>query len=186
MHNKTLVFSKAKKLRTIYLEDLYKLENIPFSLNSLHGFNCFKIVFPKMELLGLNCFYVPKFQKFRVCVSIVINQIKLFIKGLSQGFFLEFKIIGLGFRVKKNANFLVPIIRFDIGFSHFIKMPISSLIKLIRAKKRFIIFSYDYQTLKIFLKNIQNLRKHNPYKTRGLKLVGFKTRHKPGKKQNRR
>ena len=49
------------------------------------------------------------------------------------------------------------------------------------------LFAYDQSTFtKIVLKNVQSIRKHNPYKIRGLKATGLKVRVKPGKKQNKR
>lgn len=188
MQNRTLIFSKKKKKVSFILspEDLYKFYSHNFVLSSSCGMNFLRITFPRIEFLNLNCFYAPEFINFRVSVSIVIKQLKLFLKGLLQGFFLEFRIVGLGFKVKKGAYSLLKFVKFDIGFSHFIKMSLPSLIKFGRTKKRFMLFSNDHTTLKIILKNIQNLRKHNPYKTRGLKLTGLKTRVKPGKKQNKR
>jgi hypothetical protein len=185
MLNKRLILTKKKKAKFLYLEDLYSNPKSLMS-SSNKGVNFLNIAFPALRFLNSSIFYAPLYCSLDISISIVVKQIKLFLKGLTQGFFLEFRMIGLGFKVKRTGKFLLRTIKFDIGFSHFIKMPLSNLVKLCRIKRRFLLFSIDYTTLKVLLKQIQNLRKHNPYKLRGLKLTGDKPRNKPGKKQTKR
>lgn len=187
MSSRFLVFSKKKKVNLLISpEDLnFNMFN-NFYLTFHKGLIFLPLSFPKIEILGLNCFYAKQHINFKSSCSIVLKQLRLFLKGLLQGFFLEFRIVGLGFKIKKGSKFYIKFAKFDIGFSHFFKLPIMPLVNFVRTKKRFMLFCHDYNTLKIILKNIQNLRKHNPYKIRGLKLTGFKSRTKPGKKQNKR
>jgi len=131
-------------------------------------------------------FYAPLHAGLRISISIILKQVKLFLKGLAQGFFLEFRMVGLGFKIKRTGEFSMRGVKFDIGFSHFIKLPLSRTIRLYRIKRRFLLFSIDYASIKILLKQIQSIRKHNPYKMRGLKLTGAKVRTKAGKKQTKR
>lgn len=187
MSLKYLVFSKKKKSKFLYIEDLYLNPlQTTFISGSEKGSNFLTVSFPKMRFLNLYSFYVPVHKNSRVSTSMVIKQLNLFLKGLSQGFFLEFRMVGLGFKAKRSGSFSLRSIKFDIGFSHFIKLPVSNLVKFCRIKRRFLLFSVDYFSIKIVLKQIQNLRKHNPYKMRGLKLTGAKFRIKPGKKQTKR
>lgn len=188
MNKRLLVFSKKKILNNFLIspEDLNCFYSENFFLTSSKGFNTFAFIFPNITFLSHNCFYAQEFINIRVSLSIVKRQLKLFLKGLIQGFFLEFRVIGLGFKIKRGGSSLEKLIKFDIGFGHFIKLPVSNLVKFVRTKKRFMLFSANYLILRNVLKNIQNLRKHNPYKMRGLKLSGFKIRTKPGKKQNKR
>ena len=190
MSTKTLIFLKKKKTKFLYIEDLYLnkhvLNKCQLVLSSDKGLNFLPMVFPKIQILNSYLFYAPIHVKLSVSISIIIKQLKLFLKGMVQGFFLEYRMVGLGFKVKRSGNFLLRTIKFDIGFSHFIKVPLSSMLRMCRIKKRFLFFSIDYNTIKIVLKQIQNIRKHNPYKLRGLKLSGAKYRNKPGKKQTKR
>lgn len=205
MVKKALIYSKKKKIKCVYLEDLniplenegpllpkgskkkffYKINHV-FVGSSTLGVSALLMGFPKKESLNNFVFYAPICHNIFASTSIVLKQVKLFLKGLSQGFFLEFRLIGLGFKVKKAASFGTRILNFDIGFSHFKKLAISRSVRLYRVKRRFMLFSNDYIKLKITLKQIQNLRKHNPYKLRGLKLSGVRLRVKSGKKQTRR
>jgi len=184
---KKLIFVKRKKSQFVYLEDLYLKNSIDsFIASSDYGINFLRLTFPKMCALANYIFYAPIHSGLRVSVSIVLKQIKLFLKGLAQGFFLEFRMVGLGFKIKRTGDFLLRGLKFDIGFSHFIKLPLSRMTRLYRIKRRFLLFSIDYGSIKVLLKQIQNIRKHNPYKMRGLKLTGAKLRTKAGKKQTKR
>jgi ribosomal protein L6P/L9E len=186
--HKKLVFVKKKKTKFLYLEDLYSNNFVSSSLiaSSDYGINFMRLVFPKMHVLGGSIFYAPVYIEMRISIAMVIKQVKLFLKGLTQGFFLEFRMVGLGFKVKRTGGFFLKGLKFDIGFSHFTKVPLSGAIRLYRIKRRFLLFSIDYTSIKILLKQIQNIRKHNPYKMRGLKLSGAKVRVKAGKKQTKR
>lgn len=188
--NKKIIFIKKKKRNFLFFEDLnktfFKISNSRVILNSMHGFNFLNLVLPNIRFLALNLYYAPIHNKFVISLNILVRQLKLFLKGICQGFFLEYRIIGLGFKIKKTADFSLRSVKFDIGFSHFIKLPISKMLRLCRIKKRFLFFSTDYSTIKLILKQIQNIRKHNPYKLRGLKLTGASYRIKPGKKQTKR
>jgi hypothetical protein len=186
MISRHLIFTKKKKTKFLYLEDLYANSSNNLLCSSDKGINYLSLIFPNIQMLNLYAFYAPVHINSRVSSFMVIKQLKLFLKGLSQGFFLEFRMVGLGFKAKRSGNFSLRTIKFDIGFSHFIKLPVSNLVKFCRIKRRFLLFSIDYPSIKVILKQIQNLRKHNPYKMRGLKLTGAKVRVKPGKKQTKR
>ena len=187
LFRKKLVLVKKKKAKFVYLEDLYlRNSNDSFIASSDHGVNFLRLTFPRLCILTDSVFYAPIHIEMRISVLMIVKQIKLFLKGLTQGFFLEFRMVGLGFKVKRTGEFFLRGVKFDLGFSHFIKMPLSRVIRLYRIKRRFLLFSIDYDSIKILLKQIQNIRKHNPYKMRGLKLSGAKLRIKAGKKQTKR
>lgn len=187
MLQRSIVLVKKKKSKFFYVEDLYtNPASLCFIASSELGLNILRITFPKIKMLNQYLFYAPVHKTLVVSISMLVKQLKLFLKGLSQGFFLEFRLFGLGFKVKRSGDFGLRFVKFDIGFSHFIKFPLSKLVRIYRIKKRFLLFSIDYETIQIVLKQIQNIRKHNPYKVRGLKLTGGKYRVKPGKKQTKR
>jgi hypothetical protein len=187
MLQRSVILIKKKKFKFFYVEDLYSKYSFPsFLASSELGLNTLRVVFPRSEPLNQYLFYAPIHKTLVVSISMLVKQVKLFLKGLSQGFFFEFRIFGLGFKVKRSGDFGLRFIKFDIGFSHFIKFPLCKLVRIYRIKKRFLLFSIDYETIQIVLKQIRNVRKHNPYKVRGLKLTGGKYRVKSGKKQTKR
>jgi hypothetical protein len=111
-----------------------------------------------------------------------------FMKAKSFGttFFIQYRIYGLGFKIKK-SNFLNGrCLRFDIGFGHgiYYKLPIH--IKCLKRKRRFLLYSNDFHYL-IFVKNhIDKLKVLNPYKIRGLKDIKYQIKIKKGKKQSKK
>lgn len=191
MLNRNLIFSKEKslfvfndyKLDSFKTEDLYKLP-----LVSTLGFNYFPFYFQK-NLIFFNTFIFlnPNFHQNSVGLnSLLTKLLKIFLKGLSQGFFCEFRIFGLGFKVKKSSYKTGHSLKFDLGYSHILRIELPHNIKFFRVKRRFLLFSNDYFILTIFKKHIYNFRLLNPYKLRGLKLTGMVYKSKQGKKQNKR
>jgi len=187
MSKKILVYSRKKKTKYVISPEDINMALKEFTyLSNPNGVNLALFAFPKIEMLGMNCFYSDEHINLRISNSIVQKQLELFLKGMSQGFFLEFKLIGLGFKVRRGVVNCLKCIEFDIGFSHFINLILPPAIKFLRTKKRFMLFAYDHELLQNILKNVRSIRKHNPYKARGLKATGLKVRLKLGKKQNKR
>jgi ribosomal protein L6P/L9E len=185
---KNLIFLKQKEDFFPFLEDLKAYNNSFININYFLGCNYFK-PYGVSYFYDLNIFYIPKLvgaSKTSLIFIILIKQINLLLKGMIQGFFVEYKIIGLGFKVKKTEFEQLKILKFDIGYSHYIKFILPENIFFFRIKKRFLLFSNDLMTLNLVSKQIKNLRKLNPYKLRGLKNEKDFFRIKPGKKQNKR
>jgi len=139
--SRLLLFSKKKRCNLVISpEDLNGAYFNVFQFTFKKGANFLFFVFPQSILLGLSCFYAPQHINFRVSISILYKQLRLFFKGLMQGFFLEFRVIGLGFKIKKGSRFYIKFAKFDIGFSHFIRLPVLPLVKFFRTKRRFMLF----------------------------------------------
>jgi len=101
-------------------------------------------------------------------------------------FFCEFKILGLGLRLKKASELNLKTIRLDLGYGHYIDYFLPLEIKCIRRKKKFVIFSYDLVMLNNVIRNLEDLKPLNPYKIRGLKNIRKTLVVKIGKKQSQR
>ena len=108
------------------------------------------------------------------------------IKSIGNIFFIQYRIYGLGFKLKKSSLFNGRLLRFEIGFGHGIYYKLPTNIKCLKRKRRFFFYSNDYHNL-IFVKNhINNLKSLNPYKIRGLKDVKYEIKMKKGKKQSKK
>jgi len=101
-------------------------------------------------------------------------------------FFCEFKILGLGLRLKKASEVNLKTIRLDLGYGHYIDYFLPLEIKCIRRKKKFVIFSYDLLTLNNVIRHLEDFKPLNPYKVRGLKNIRRVLVTKIGKKQSQR
>lgn len=105
------------------------------------------------------------------------------IKNLGNFFFLQYRIFGLGFKIKRSSLLNSRGLRFEIGFGHGIYYALPTMVKCLRRKRRFFIFSSDLMQLNYIKKHINDFKHLNPYKIRGLKDVKLHVKMKKGKKQ---
>jgi hypothetical protein len=135
---------------------------------------------------------------FSINNKIKMSKLKIFLTSLRYsdvnnfGFFVRFRIVGLGYRVRRiffnnlnNINKLSRVLRFDVGYSHciFYKMP--NDVGVCVKKKKFIIYSLKPNLLSFVLYQIMKLRKLNKYKQKGILPEHLKIKLKSGKKQQR-
>ena len=102
--------------------------------------------------------------------------------GVSQGYFKELELVGVGFRVSNQGN----LIEFSLGFTHsiFLQLPAEMKVetKSERNKNPYIrLESCDKQLLGLVCAKIRSFRKPEPYKGKGILYVGEQVRRKSGK-----
>jgi large subunit ribosomal protein L6 len=100
--------------------------------------------------------------------------------GVSQGFKKSLKIVGVGYRVQLQKKKLV----FKIGFSHDITYTLPESISAISPKPdHLVLFGIKKDFLNQIVAEIQNLRKPDPYKGKGIQIEGQTLNLKEGKKK---
>ncbi|WBL31252.1 50S ribosomal protein L6 [Candidatus Phytoplasma sacchari] len=100
------------------------------------------------------------------------------ILGLKNMFTKKIEIVGIGFDVKKEESNLV----FNLGFSHKVNLPIINNIQVeIIKNKEIIVKGFDKQLVGEFAAKILKLKKPEPYKGKGIRLVGQYIHRKSGK-----
>jgi len=109
----------------------------------------------------------------------LINNI---ISGLSEGFVKELELFGVGFRASNQGQKL----DLSLGYSHNILFEVCSEVKVeTKTEKgsnpKIILKSHDKQLLGQVCAKIRSLRKHDPYKGKGIRFVGEIVRRKAGK-----
>ena len=116
------------------------------------------------------------------------NILKYFIniKNLGNFFFVQYRVFGLGFRIKKSSFYNTRSLRFDIGFGHGIYYSLPMAVKCLKRKRRFFIYSDNLFILNFIKIHINNLKLLNPYKIRGLKDLKHEIKMKKGKKQTKK
>jgi hypothetical protein len=116
------------------------------------------------------------------------NFYNYFIKFMNIGnfFFVQYRIYGLGFRLKKSSLYGLKVLRFEIGFGHFIYYFLPNNIKCFKRKRRFFIFSDNLYLLRQIKKHIDSFKPLNSYKIRGLKDLKYNIKLKKGKKQSKK
>lgn len=180
--------------KVIYLRFLFNFNKFSFFFRLKRG-QCF--FFAKeyfylkslnLYLFDLNCIYISSigFKLKTNLTNLFLNNFQQLMKGLNQGFYLRFKIVGLGFKIKRvfleNKKRYLKI---NLGYSHhiFYKMPID--INIFVKKKSFIIQGLKLDILMSLTKKLQNIRIVNPYKEKGILLFNKKVVLKSGKQQQK-
>lgn len=100
------------------------------------------------------------------------------IVGVSDGFKKQLDINGVGYRAALQGNKLVV----SAGYSHNVELIIPEGIKVELPKNTTVIVSgFDKQAVGQFAANIRAIRKHEPYKGKGIKYSDEIVRRKEGK-----
>lgn len=98
--------------------------------------------------------------------------------GVTTGFTKELIIEGIGFKVAVQGDNLV----LELGFSHPVKMPIPSGLKVTVDKGNMTIKGNDLEILGQFAASVRALKPTEPYKGKGIRYVGEHILRKQGKK----
>jgi ribosomal protein L6P/L9E len=155
-----------------------------FFLSRLSYF-CFLLQSKNFNFLDLTNFRSYNFSKDFLSGKLVKSTNNSW-ENADKYFFCEFKILGLGLRLKKSTELNLRSINLDLGYSHYINYFLPPEVKCIRRKKKFVIFSYDLIVLNQVIQHLEKLKPLNPYKIRGLKNIRRILVTKIGKKQSQR
>lgn len=104
------------------------------------------------------------------------------VTGVSQGFFKEMEIIGVGYRVESQGN----LVTFSLGYSHPVIFYVPSEVKVVTGMEKgqppFIkLECHDKELLGQVCAKIRAFRKPEPYKGKGIMFKGEIIRRKAGK-----
>lgn len=105
--------------------------------------------------------------------------------GVSQGFQVNLKIVGVGYRAsvekhQNDTNFLV----LKLGFSHLVNLEIPKTINISCPKPtRLVLRSNNLNELMQYAARIRSYKEPEPYKGKGILYKGEKIRRKEGKKK---
>lgn len=106
------------------------------------------------------------------------SHVKNMIKGVNESFEKKLEIEGVGFKSEVQGESM----KFALGFSHPILMPIPAGLKVTAEKNVITITGCDKEVVGEFAANIRDLKKPEPYKGKGIHYAGEFIRRKQGKK----
>lgn len=100
------------------------------------------------------------------------------IVGVTEGYTIKMEIHGVGYRVAAKGKDL----EFALGYSHpvLIEAP-EGVTFQVENQTRFSISGIDKQVVGQVAANIKHLRRHDPYKGKGIRYEGEQVRRKVGK-----
>jgi len=100
------------------------------------------------------------------------------VHGVTQGFKKELDIFGVGYRAELKGRS----VNFSLGFSHPIEFPIPDGIQITVDKQTHLVVSgADRGQVGQVAANIRALHPPDPYKQKGIRLVGERLKKKAGK-----
>jgi len=100
------------------------------------------------------------------------------VHGVTQGFKKELDIVGVGYRAEVKGKS----VSFSLGYSHPIGFPIPEGIQISVDKQTHLVVSgVDKHLVGQVTANIRGLRPPDPYKQKGIRLVGERLKKKAGK-----
>jgi large subunit ribosomal protein L6 len=100
------------------------------------------------------------------------------VRGVTEGFKKELDIVGVGYRAELKGKTVV----FALGYSHPVEFPVPEGIQIsVEKQTRLVVSGADRAKVGQVAANIRGLRPPDPYKQKGIRLVGERLKKKVGK-----
>src|SRR5580692_710903 len=100
------------------------------------------------------------------------------VRGVTEGFKKDLDIVGVGYRAELKGKNVV----FALGYSHPIEFPVpEGILITVEKQTRLSVSGADRAKVGQVAANIRALRPPDPYKQKGIRLVGERLKKKAGK-----
>jgi large subunit ribosomal protein L6 len=100
------------------------------------------------------------------------------VRGVTEGFKKDLEIVGVGYRAELKGKTVV----FLLGYSHPIEFPVPEGIQItVEKQTKLAVSGADRAQVGQVAANIRGLRPPDPYKQKGIRLVGERLKKKAGK-----
>jgi large subunit ribosomal protein L6 len=117
-------------------------------------------------------------EEFRALHGLARALVANAVKGVTDGFKKEMDIVGVGYRAELKGKTVV----FALGYSHPVEFPVPEGIQVAVEKQTHLTISgADRAQVGQVAANIRGLRPPDPYKQKGIRLVGERLKKKAGK-----
>jgi len=126
-------------------------------------------------VFGSNSLFVYSKSSMRALVGILKNAIV----GVSDGYYIELKCVGLGYRVIIFDGYLM----LKLGFNHFVRCRFNNNLKIVGFKDRFLIYGLDLEHVMRVANLLRSLRVPDVYKGKGIQYADEVVSLKIGKKK---
>lgn len=140
----------------------------------------FKVNLVSININGKEITFTPQDEEnsTRALWGTYAAHVKNMIKGVNDGYEKKLEIEGVGFKSEVTGEN----IKFALGFSHPILMPIPAGLKVTAEKNVITITGMDKEVVGEFAATVRSLKKPEPYKGKGIHYAGEYIRRKQGKK----
>lgn len=106
------------------------------------------------------------------------SHIRNMMKGVTEKYTKKLELRGIGYRIEVQGKN----VKFQVGFSHPVLMPIPAGIDVVIEKANITISGIDKEAVGQFAANVRAVKKPEPYKGKGIRYEGEYVREKQGKK----
>lgn len=121
---------------------------------------------------------VREAEEFRALHGLARALVANAVRGVTEGFKKELDIVGVGYRAEVKGKNVV----FALGYSHPIEFPIPEGIQVgVEKQTHLTVSGADRAQVGQVAANIRGLRPPDPYKQKGIRLVGERLKKKAGK-----
>lgn len=118
------------------------------------------------------------------CLNTVYNVIRNKIIGISSGFLVSLRIVGVGYRAEIVHNKTNQILYFKIGFSHDFEYVIPKSVRAFLLEPTLIcLYGIDKNQITQIAAKIREIKPPSCYKGKGIRLVSEAVFLKPGKRK---
>lgn len=102
-------------------------------------------------------------------------------EGVSRGFFIYLKIVGIGYRVFLNEDLLT----LKLGFSHLYKTKVPNSVKIFLPEPTLLcLYGIEKNQVSQVAAQIIQIKRPSPYKGKGIRVLDSKITLKTGKKKS--
>lgn len=120
-------------------------------------------------------------KRFFICIN---NIIQNKILGVSSGFLIAMRIMGVGYRAEILKNQKNQILCFKIGFSHDIEYVIPASVRVFLLEPTLIcLYGIDKNQITQIAAKIRQIKPPSVYKKKGIRLIDETIFTKPGKRK---
>lgn len=121
---------------------------------------------------------VRKGEEYRALHGLARALVANAVRGVTEGFKKELDIVGVGYRAELKGKTVV----FALGYSHPVEFPVPEGIQItVEKQTRLVVSGIDRAYVGQVAADIRGLRPPDPYKQKGIRLVGERLKKKAGK-----
>ena len=146
----------------------------------------------KLDILGIAALHFPTNDKKKLFLSsnskcffsCISNIIENKIIGVSSGFLISMRIIGIGYRAEIIKNSGNQILCLKIGFSHDLEYVVPTSIRIFLLEPTLIcLYGIDKNQITQIAAKIRQIKPPSAYKGKGIRLIDEAVFIKPGKRK---
>ena len=150
-----------------------------------------KVEYTKIDPTGIGGIHLSKdgktliiFSESKPFKASLITLLKNKIRGVSVGFLISLRIVGVGYRASLEKNFSKTFLHFKLGYSHNLKYQLPESIRAFLLEPSLLcLFGVDKNQVSQLGSKIRNFKVPERYKGKGIRFTNEKVALSQGKRK---